>query len=227
MSALARPLSVVVIDNDENVHRSLQALPLSHPAVVRIVTVAASVDELDDGPPPQPDVVVLDFWLGRDCRSSVDDVVRLAQWNAPIVLYTSEERPYLIQTAVTAGITALCLKHDGLDALVRTLASIRDGELRPSRQLAAALADLPPLRARLTPTEATVLRGLAYGLSASEIATRLCVSVDTVRCHTKHIHEKYRAVLGDGPVNRQQTLRAALEDGYWDAREWGAPWNIP
>lgn len=166
-------------------------------------------------------------WLGRDCRSSVGDVVRLAQWNAPIVLYTSEERPYLIQTAVTAGITALCLKHDGLDALVRTLASIRDGELRPSRQLAASLADLPPLRARLTPTEATVLRGLAYGLSASEIAARLCVSVDTVRCHTKHIHEKYRAVLGDGPVNRQQTLRAALEDGYWDAREWGEPWNIP
>lgn len=227
MSVTPRRLSLLVIDNDENVHRSLQALTISHPELVEHVTTAHDTDGLDDLPAGRVDAVILDFWLDRDSRASVTGLDVMKDWQVPVILYTSEERPHLIRTAVAAGICGLCLKHDGLESLVHALACLRDGTPSLSRHLAHALDGLRPLQARLTPSEAQVLRGLAYGLEAPEIAARLSVTPDTIRTHEKRIHDKYRAVLGDGRVSRSRTLRAAYEDGYWDGRQWDELWNLP
>ena len=226
MPSAARRLSLLVIDNDENVHRSLRALTISHPDLVDRVTTATDLTPLPS-PAADVDAVILDFWLDRDSRASIDRVDLLQTLPAPVVLYTSEERPLLIRAAVSAGISAFCLKHDGLDSLVRTLECLRDDEPNLSRHLAGALDGLRPLKARLTDTEAKVLRGLAYGLEVPEIAERLFVEPGTVGTHEKHIHEKYRAVLGDVRMNRTRALRAAYDDGYWDTRRFDEEWNIP
>jgi LuxR family transcriptional regulator, maltose regulon positive regulatory protein len=64
--------------------------------------------------------------------------------------------------------------------------------------LGAATGDKPapprgqpePLRDPLSGSEARVLRFLPTNLSAPEIAGQLCVSVNTVRTHMRHVYEK-------------------------------------
>lgn len=217
MDSTNRPLDVLVIDNDENVHRAVLTLPLSHPHLVRHV---ATTDRVPAAPPesPWPDVILLDYWLGRDDIRALEALDRVLAWGVPVVLYTSEERVAMLAPAVEMGVHGLCIKHDGLTALVEVLTEVREGGQLIQHHLARTLQSLPAVRAALTPAEQRVLRGLAYGLEAPEIAERLVVSVATVRSHEKSIHAKYREALGDPRVSRQKVLLEAARDGYWDPR---------
>lgn len=213
----ALPVSLLVIDNDVNVHRSLMALSISHPATVRSVTAWTHL-ETTEPPESLADVIVVDLWLGRDSMHSATTLETVTGWKRPVILYTSEERPAMIAPVLAIGVSALCIKHDGVAALVSALTDLAEGRPPISRPIAQVLDRLPALRARLTGTEAEVLRGLAYGLEVPQIAATLHTSVNTVRTHERNIHAKYRAALGEGRASRQQVLRAALEDGYWDPR---------
>jgi len=76
------------------------------------------------------------------------------------------------------------------------------------RLVALAEADesaqlLPPLTRR----EGEILRLLASGLTNAAIATRLCVSINTVASHIKHLYPKL------GVVNRSQATAVALSHG--------------
>lgn len=217
MNSDTRALDVLVIDNDENVHRAVLTLQLSHPHLVRHI---ATTDRVPERLPeaPRPDAILLDYWLGRDDVRALEALGQVLAWEVPVILYTSEERVAMLAPAVEMGVDGLCIKHDGLAALVEVLTEIRDGGQLIRQHLARTLQSLPAVRAALTSAEQRVLRGLAYGLEAPEIAERLVVSVATVRSHEKSIHAKYREALGDLRLTRQRVLLEAARDGYWDPR---------
>lgn len=211
------PIDLVVIDNQDVVRAGLRSLAFSHPETVRSVRAVASVVELDVSEPPVP-VVVLDYWLGRDDQNSLDAVEALKGWGASVLLYTSEEKPHPLRLALRAGVDGLCLKNDGMDALVTAIRLLVAGSPAYSGPLARAAADEDGLRVRLTPAEEVVLEGLAVGLAPTEIAVRLGVAEATVKTHERHIHDKYRDSLGQERVTRARVMFEALRDGYWDTR---------
>lgn len=218
------PVDLIVIDNLDVVRAGLQSLTFSHPAVVRTVRAVASIEDLDVTERPVP-VVVLDYWLGRDDENALDAVAAIKGWGPAVLLYTSEERPHQLRLALQAGVDGLCLKNDGVDALVAAIAQVSTGSPAYSGPLARAAADDQALRVRLTKAETTVLEGLSYGLGPAEIAERLHVTDATVKTHERHIHDKYRQVTGQERVTRARLLFEALRDGYWDTRSSGP--NIP
>ena len=128
----AGPVDLVALDNQDVVLAGLRSLPISHPEVIRTVVAHRSLTTLDVTTPP-PHVVVLDYWLGRDDEDSLDAVSALKAWGAAVLLYTSEERPRPLRAALRAGVDGLCLKNDGLDALVHAVAQVITGS--PAEQL--------------------------------------------------------------------------------------------
>jgi LuxR family maltose regulon positive regulatory protein len=60
----------------------------------------------------------------------------------------------------------------------------------PAGESAAAAAAVAPPVELLTESETRILRYLPTNLPAPEIARKLCVSVHTVRTHTRHVYEK-------------------------------------
>jgi LuxR family maltose regulon positive regulatory protein len=64
---------------------------------------------------------------------------------------------------------------------------------------------LPP--EQLTESETRVLRYLATSLSAPEIARELCVSINTVKTHLRHLYTKLGVHRRQEAVNRAKGLR--------------------
>jgi DNA-binding CsgD family transcriptional regulator len=72
-----------------------------------------------------------------------------------------------------------------------------------------------PRPAGLTAREVDVLRLLAAGLSAKQIAERLVISPKTARNHTEHIYAKI------GVTSRAQASLFAMQHGLLPAEEYG------
>ncbi len=209
------PLTIVAVDNQQVVLAGLKSLAFSHAEIVRSVTTFEQVVDIDVSGPP-PDVVILDYWLGRDDHECLDAIAALTHWGSRVILYTSEEKPIPLQRAARAGVDAVCLKNDGLQPLVDALVSVSTGQPVLTGALARAIGASPVTH--LTPAEQRVLNGLAYGLSTAEIAARLVVAESTVAAHEKKIHHKYRDAFQSERMTRARVLFESLRDGYWDTR---------
>jgi len=216
------PVDVVVIDNTWTARSAVSTLALTAPTVVRSVRAYEDVSDVDLDE-PAPHVILLDYWLGRDERPCIPHVPELKRWGAKVLLFTSEERPIHLRRALQAGVDGLCLKNDSPETLVDAIASAGRGQVVFSSPLAHAAATDDQLRPQLTAREIDVLEGLAYGLTADDIAGRLLLAPATVKSHIQHIHDKYRSVFGDR-INRGRLVHEAHRDGYLDTRN---PSNDP
>jgi DNA-binding NarL/FixJ family response regulator len=147
-------------------------------------------------------------------------VPRLLAWGAHVLLYTSEESPHLLQEALLAGVSGVCLKRDGIDDLVDAISAVGRGGTVLSSSGARALLEHGALRARLTAVEIETLRAVAYGKTTKEIADLRCVEASTVDSHIEHIRRKYADATGT-KVNRVTMVRVGVRDGYVDRRHLG------
>jgi DNA-binding NarL/FixJ family response regulator len=210
------PLSVVVADDHpiwrEAVERDLAA------AGLRVVGVAGDGDKaVRVCEATRPQVLVCDLQMpGRSgvevTRAVVPSGVRV------LVLSASGEQADVLE-AVKAGATGYLLKSASapelVDAVRRTaageavftsgLAGLVLGEYR--RLAAGPAADASP---RLTPRETEVLRLVAKGLTARQVAERLGLSHRTVENHVNNTLAKLHL------HNRAQLVRYAVEQGLAD-----------
>lgn len=210
------PLHVVVVDNLETTRRGLQSLAMSNPEEIASVRAVADPSELDLTE-PGPDVVLLDYWLGRESTPALPWIAALRPWTAHLLLHTSEERPHVLQEAVRAGVEGVCLKTEPLETLVQVLRDLRHHRMALGTPVARTLLREESLTARLTPAEIGTLRALSLGLSAREVAASRHVEVSTVNTHIETIRAKYSATLGE-KVNRTRMLEVARADGVIDPR---------
>ena len=206
------PFDVIAIDNTDVVRAGLLTLSLSHPQAINTIRVYETAEEVDRSAGP-PHVVVLDYWLGRDTTPALGHIASLKSWGAAVLLFTSEEAPHPLQLALRAGADGLCLKNDGLGALVHAITVVGSGQMAFSGPLARAAQGDERLIARLTPKEIEVLRALSFGLAPGEIASRSFNSEKTIETHIENIRRKYADAVGE-PVNRARMLREAGQDGY-------------
>lgn len=208
------PFDVVVIDNVDVVRMGLMTMQFTHGQIVRSVRTYADVSEVDFNE-PGPDVVVLDYWLGRDDQASLEHIKRLSSWSGGVVLYTSEEAPARLREALRRGVVGLCLKNDGADALANAIIEAGTGQFSCSGPIARAIANDDALKGRLTPAEITVLRAHATGLTAEQIADRLHIATSTVRTHIEAIRRRYSEATGE-KVNGVRMVQEGLRDGWID-----------
>lgn len=206
------PFDVVAIDDQDVVRGGLATLPQVAPDVVRTIRVVEHPDRLDLSG-PAPDVVVLDFWLERDSEACTPYIAGLKEWGAAVLLFTNEERPGALRDAVSAGIDGLCLKGDGMAALVRAIARAGAGQVAMSGPLARTIAEQARLKSRLTPRQAEVLMGLSLGLTDQEIAERLSIAPKTVGRHIGDIFDIYREVTQCTRMNRTRIVHEAIRRG--------------
>lgn len=209
-------VDIVVVDNLDVVRNGLASLPQSHAHAVRSVEVFAEVSDIDKSKPP-PHAVVLDYWLGRDERSSLEHVPELKRWGTRVVLYTTEERPHPMRLAVAAQVDGLCLKNDGVEALVDAVQRVGQGQTVLSSPFAASLTEDTSFIAKLTSAELEVLEMLRYGLTHEEIAEHRGGSAKTVQTHVSHIRDKFAVGL-ESPPNGPQIVDIGHRRGELDPR---------
>ena len=211
------PISVMVVDDHpmwrDGVSRDL------HAAGLRVVATADGIASSGRiAATVKPDVVLMDMQLTDGDGAQATAAVLAASPDSHIlVLSASAEREDVLE-AVKAGATGYLVKSASAAELIEAvkatargqavftpgLAGLVLGEFRRMSSAPAADADETP---RLSDRETEVLRLVAKGLSAKQIATRLSLSHRTVENHVQSTLRKLQ--LG----NRVELTRYAIEHG--------------
>ncbi|MFP5020150.1 response regulator [Pseudonocardia phyllosphaerae] len=181
------------------------------PAAVRIATAV------------RPDVVLMDLNLGAVSGvTAIGEITAALPETQVLVLSASGEHADVLE-ACKAGALGYLVKSAGaeelLDAVERTargvpvftpgLAGLVLGEYRRLAEGPAPARDEPAVPA-LTERETEVLRLVAKGLTARQIASKLVVSHRTVESHVQNTLRKLQL------HNRSQLVRYAIEQGLAD-----------
>lgn len=165
------------------------------------------------------DVLVLD--LSMPGRSGME-LIKLARAEKPqlriLVLSMHQEMQYAVR-AIKTGASGYLTKESAPAQLVQALRKIAGGGAYISSEVAEqlALGAMPGAAAAsheaLSAREFEVLRLLAAGVSVTDIAGRLGVSVKTVSSHKANLMQKM------GLANQNDLLRYAIRHGLADPLE--------
>jgi len=189
-------IRLVLLDDHPLVLKGLEQLLQSEPDF-EVLATCGTVDEgLRAVDSLQPDVLVLDLKLPDDEGLSVLRQLDPSKPPAVVVLTASQEEDDLIAAARLGarGIVLKAMAPRVLEDCIRTVhagghqLSVDGVDL--SQRLAQRQTVESQLEKILTPRELEILRLVALRLDNQEIATRLSISVGTVKIHLHHVYEK-------------------------------------
>lgn len=212
----ATTTTVMVVD-DHPIWRDAVARDLSDEGF----SVVATADGVDSArrraAAVRPDVVVMDMQLadgtGVQATAAVLDVSPASR---VLVLSASDEREDVLE-AVKAGATGYLVKSAARAELAQAITATAAGRAVFTPSLAglvlgeyrriAQTTDTGPDQPSLTARETEVLRYVAKGLSAKQIAEKLSLSHRTVENHVQATFRKLQV------ANRVELTRYAIEHG--------------
>jgi DNA-binding NarL/FixJ family response regulator len=189
-----RRIRVAIVENHQLVSESL-AMLLDSQQDMQVVGTAASVHDAALLPRHlSPDVVVLDFHLGDGNGRDAALVLREVFPSTRFVFLSRDGTDETRLAAVEAGASAYLLKSGPGSEVVDALRRVARGEslISPATiaQLVSRGRDRDLIRSSLSPRELEVLRLMADGLGAREIAKQLGIGYTTVRTHVRSISHK-------------------------------------
>jgi two-component system response regulator NreC len=154
-----------------------------------------------------PMVCVIDLRLGAS-TSGLDVIPRVleASPRSRVAILTSSEDGRLAARAIAAGATGFIVKDASTAVLSARLRAVADGDLTIDNRVADSV--LRPQRAvTLSKKEVEMLRMVADGLTNQQIATRLNLSVYTIKEYLSKTMRKLDT------RSRAETVARAISDG--------------
>lgn len=195
-------ISIVVVDDQDLIREGFQALIASDQDLDVVGTARDGAAGVEAVRRYRPDVVVMDIRMpvmdGLEATRLIRADPTLS--GTGVLILTTFHLDEYVFAALRAGASGFLLKDVPADDLRRAIRVVAAGEalLAPSvtRSLIQEFVNRPePARAdatsarlgELTAREREILQLVALGLSNSEIAERLVVSVGTVKTHVSRI----------------------------------------
>jgi DNA-binding NarL/FixJ family response regulator len=174
----------------------------------------------------KPDLVLLDISLPDESGIELTRRIKSALPEALILIVSMHSKIDYVTEAFKAGATGYLVKESAAEKLLTALESVATGEhyldspvshsviqqLIKSPEKDMKIADGP--YGSLTPREQEILRMLAEGLSAKEIAEKLFISPKTVENHRTNIMNKL------GLNSSIELARYAARIGLIDIDRW-------
>lgn len=140
---------------------------------------------------PETDVYVVDMSLaGRSDGLDLAARLRKECGEHPVVVYTMHDEPWNIALLRDSGAEGIVMKSDDLVEIREAVRAVARGGIYRSPEFAKRSAEVPDAAGLLTDIDIAVLRGIAAGKSARDIADSICRDKKTVEYHSKKIREK-------------------------------------
>jgi two-component system nitrate/nitrite response regulator NarL len=208
------PVRVLIADDHPVYRHGIQSL-LGRRSELELVGEAADAHEaLDAIRALEPDVAVVDLQLPDFDGITVAGALERERAPTRVVIVSASEDGAAIYRAFAHGARAYVPKVCSGELLCATILAVARGEsvIPPSIQ-SALTREIRARRDRgdeplLTPRELEILRLCAEGLSGPEIASRLYLSVPTVKTHLQHLYGKLE--VSDRAAAVAQGLRRGL-----------------
>jgi DNA-binding NarL/FixJ family response regulator len=158
----------------------------------------------------KPDVIVTDISMPSPNGLEVLQQLRKEGNRARVVVLSMHEHPAYARRALAAGASGYVLKHAAPAELLLAIEAALRGQTFVTPALAGELmagrGDEPPPE-RLTPRQREILRLLADGRSAKQVAEALSISPRTVEFH------KYQIMETHGLRSSAELVHLAIRQG--------------
>jgi DNA-binding NarL/FixJ family response regulator len=209
--------SVLLVDDQELIRTGFRLI--LELADIEVVGEAADGDEaVEMAKQLQPDVVLMDVRMPRMDGIEATRRIGLAGLRSRVLMLTTFDLDEHVYDALRAGASGFLLKDVQREKLIEAVRTVADGEslVAPAilSKLVSHYVDRPPPGLTrpaelddLSERETEVLELIGIGLSNTEIADRLVISLATVKTHVRHILQKLDA------RDRVQAVVLAYETG--------------
>jgi DNA-binding NarL/FixJ family response regulator len=204
----------VVIADDHAIFRDgLRRLLESEPQFEVVGEAANGLEAVRMAQQIKPDVLLLDVAMPR--MGGMEALAALREESARIVLLTAGIDSSDLLRAIQLGARGVVLKESATRHLINAIFRVMAGKYiigaDIADDLAHAIRDVRAPRFGLTPRELDIVTAVVAGASNKEIASRLGISLQTVKHHLTNIFEKTSA------TSRLELAMLALKHGIVDS----------
>ncbi|HCY76060.1 MAG TPA: DNA-binding response regulator [Ignavibacteriales bacterium] len=191
-------MKIIIVDDHELIREGLKKVT-ARESDIEIIAEACNADELfkllDKH---EIDIVILDISLPDKSGLDIISDIRTKSPKTKILILTMHPEDRFAVRALRAGVSGYITKENASKFLIDALRQINDGRKYISSQLAEQLAfelDVnydKPIHDSLSAREFEVMRLIAEGMPARDIAEKLFISVNTVTSYRSRIMEKMK-----------------------------------
>ncbi|MEL7340089.1 MAG: response regulator transcription factor [Bacteroidota bacterium] len=205
-------IKILIADNAFLVREGIKAV-VAGSAHIQVVGEARNESELYQNVAKlEPDVVIIDYRAGKAFSTeSVHDLIERSP-NTNVLVISSDLERRQVLSVLEFGVLGFLLKECDEAEILGAIKSVASGEkffcskvldILLDRSMNPAVADCEPTR--LTQREIEVVKQMAEGVPAQEIADRLELSVHTIYTHRKNIMRKL------GATSASEVIRYAFQ----------------
>ncbi len=193
-----RQIKIGIVEDNRGLREGLQEMIASAPGMSCVCSYGDAEEAIRSLAKHEPDVVLMDIHL--PFRSGIECTRRLKDQSPDlqVLILTVYEDSESIFDALKAGASGYLLKRSSPAEILAAIADVVDGGSPMSSQIARQVISsfqqpaptLEPEGEPLSERETEVLGYLTKGYTGKEIADKMCVSINTVKTHLKHIYQK-------------------------------------
>ncbi len=211
---------LLLVDDHELMRQGLVSLINAQPDLTVVGQASDGLEALTLARDLQPDLIVMDVNMPISNGLEATRLIHARMPKIYIVMLTIDDQDETLFEAIKAGARGYLLKNSDSTTFLQRVRDALAGEAVLSPTLAirvvnefARLAQQPVMadaskeESDLTLRELDVLRHIAAGEADKEIATKLNISLNTVKSHVRGVLTKLHA------VNRWQAARQAEQRG--------------
>jgi DNA-binding NarL/FixJ family response regulator len=206
---------VALVDDQPLVRTGLRVLLADTPDLEVVGEAATGVEAVRLVRDVQPDVVVMDLRMPELDGIEATRLITAGPGDARVLVLTTFDDDEYVYAALRAGASGFVVKDMALEDILGAIRVVAEGDAliapRVTRRLIEAFA-APPARAvrsldGVTDREREVLTLIGRGMSNSEIAGHLHISIATAKAHVARLLSKLHA------RDRVQLVIVAYEAG--------------
>jgi DNA-binding NarL/FixJ family response regulator len=197
------PIRVLVVEDHRMFAEALSAALATQDDIEVVGNASSMASGVTEADRLRPTVVLMDYRLPDGDGSEAARAIRADNPHTRVLLLTASAEESLLREALRAGCSGIVTKGRSMDELISAVRAAANGEtvISPTaleRVVHAGEGDTGV--ALLSERQLEILRLTAEGLSAADIATRLGLSLHTVRNHLQAcirklgVHSKTQAV---------------------------------
>ena len=199
---MGEELTILIVDDHPFFREGLKSLLVRHSGYRVVGEAGNGYEALEKAKELKPDLVIMDISLPDGSGIDVAQEIRELLSGTKIVILSMHLKIDYIVKAFRSGAIGYITKDSATEKLLECLETVSRGEYFMDSSLSHAVVEnLVKAREQetdvasanysaLTPREQEVLRLLAEGLSAKEIADKLFISQKTVENHRTNIMNK-------------------------------------
>ena len=198
-----KKIRVLVADDHALMRMGLSTLFKTDPALTVVGEAEDGQQAIDKSAESNPDIVVLDLMMPGISGADALRIIKRKSPETKVVILTTFAISDVLSRALEEGADGALLKSTPNEELLDIIHRVADGEHYVSKEVKELIRSDPPLPP-LSPRQRQILEAVAKGLSNKEIATKLNLKPDSIKCYFDILFNKL------GASSRAEAVAIAL-----------------